>query len=78
MRRFPHTSTYKFWLGVIHQSLARFLQQRGQLSEARSALQECVTLLNGAMRDDPKATHIRDVLAQNYLNLAELLRLHGR
>ena len=29
------------------------------------------------MRDDPKAMHIRDMLAQNYLNLAALLRRMG-
>jgi serine/threonine protein kinase len=77
MRRFPHTSTNKFWLAVIRHSLAGFLQQRGQLSEARSALQECITLLKGAMRDDPKAMYIRDVLAQNFMNLADLLRRIG-
>ena len=38
VRRFPHISAYKFWLGVIHQSLAGFLQQRGQLSEAQARI----------------------------------------
>ncbi len=77
VRRFPHISAYKFWLAVIHRSRAGFLQQRKQLSEARSALQESIALLKGAMRDDPKALHTRDVLAQDYMNLAALLRRMG-
>ena len=32
------------------------------------------TLLKEAMHDDPQAGHIRDVLAENYVNLADVLR----
>ena len=74
VRRFPRNSSYKFWMAIIHESLAGFLLERGQLAETRSALQDSIALLKEAMHDDPKARHIRDVLAGNYMNLADVLR----
>ena len=74
MRRFPQNSSYKFWMAVIHESLAGLLQERGQLSEARVLLQDSVALLKGLLQDDPRVGPVHGVLAQNYANLADVLR----
>jgi tetratricopeptide (TPR) repeat protein len=76
-RRFPESSSYKFWTAVIQESLGGLLQERGRLPEARSALQDGIVSFQEVLRIDAKAGHVRGILARNYLSLANVLRRMG-
>jgi serine/threonine protein kinase len=75
--RFPQSAAYKFWMAVIEESLGGLLQERGRLSEARSALQDGIVSFQEVLRSDAKAGHLRGILARNYLSLADVLRRMG-
>jgi serine/threonine protein kinase len=75
--RFPQSAAYKFWMAVIEESLGGLLQERGRLSEARSALQDGIASFQEVLRSDAKAGHLRGILARNYLSLADVLRRMG-
>jgi tetratricopeptide (TPR) repeat protein len=74
VRHFPQNSSYKIWMAVIDESLGRLLQQREQLPEARTTLEEGIALLKEVVENDPKKRLIPWMLAENYRNLADLLR----
>jgi serine/threonine protein kinase len=76
-RRFPQNSFYRLGMAIIHESLAAFLQQRGGLPEARSALENAIASFKEVLQKDPKVGSLRGVLAHNYANLADLLRRMG-
>ncbi|MGA2034372.1 MAG: serine/threonine-protein kinase [Thermoguttaceae bacterium] len=76
-RRFPENSSYTFWMAVIQESLGGLLQEHGRLGEARSALQDCIASFKAVLQKDVKAGHVRDILARNYMNLADVLRRTG-
>jgi serine/threonine protein kinase len=77
-RRFPENFFYKFWLAAIQESLGGLLQEQGRLPEARSALQDGIASFEEVVQKDPKAGHVRGILAKNYLNLADVLRRMGQ
>jgi len=73
-RRFPENSSYKFWMAAIQESLGALFQEQGRLHEARFALQNCVASYQEVLQKDVKSGHVRDILAKNYMNLADVLR----
>jgi tetratricopeptide (TPR) repeat protein len=75
--RFPESSSYKFWTAVIQESLGRLFQERGRLPEARSALQDCIVSYQEVLRNDPKARHVRGILAKVFMSQASVLRRMG-
>lgn len=76
-RRFPQNLYYKMGMAIIYESLAAFLQQRGGLPEARSAMENAIASFKEVLQKDPKVWFVRGALAQNYANLASLLRRTG-
>jgi serine/threonine protein kinase len=76
-RRFPQNSFYRVGMAIIEESLAVFLRDRGQLSEARTAFENTIAGFKEVLQKDPRAGFIRGVVAQNYLNLADVLRRMG-
>jgi serine/threonine protein kinase len=77
VRRFPQSDFYRLGQAFVQESLAVFLRDRGELPEARSLTEDCITSLNTALKKDPKLWYVRGMLAQNYWNLAEIAaRLH--
>lgn len=76
-RRFPENTSYIFWRAVIQESLGGLLQERGRLTEARSALEDCTVSFEALLQKDPKAGHIRGILAKNYASLSDVLRRLG-
>jgi hypothetical protein len=64
-RRFPQNSFYRLGVAIIHESLAVFLRDRGQLPEARSALDNSIASFQEVLQKDPNAGFIRGVLAHN-------------
>ncbi len=76
VRRFPGTSPYCFWKGVIQDFLAGLLQEHGKLPEARAMREGSIASLKAAVERDPNAP-IRGALAHNYMRLADLLRSMG-
>jgi serine/threonine protein kinase len=77
-RRFPTNSFYRFWMAVIQESLGGLLLEDGRLSEARSALEDCIASFQEVLRTDANAGHLRGIVAKNYLSLAEVLRRMGQ
>jgi len=77
VRRFPRTSSYKFGMALIHDSLGGLLQQRGRLPEARSMFEASIASLKELLENDPKAQPLRGLLAYRYMSLADLLRGMG-
>ncbi len=76
--RFPENFSYKFWTAVIQESLGGLLQEHGRLTEARSALQDCIASFQEVWQHDARAPMVLGgILAKNYLNLAEVLRRLG-
>jgi eukaryotic-like serine/threonine-protein kinase len=75
--RFPTNSGYKFWVAVIQEALGRLFEEHNQLSEARSALQECIASFKEASRNDAKAGYVCFIIAKNYMNLAAVLYRMG-
>ena len=77
VRRYPKTSSYKFGMAMIYESLAGLLEARGVLPEARSMLQDSIASLKELSQSDPKGPPISGILAHNYMSLADLLRRMG-
>jgi len=83
VRRYPQNTSFKVWLAVIHQTQARFweesdkLEESERLAKTQSELQDSINLLKEAREMDQHAEHIRDVLAVDYLHLADVLRRQG-
>jgi tetratricopeptide (TPR) repeat protein len=76
-RRFPENFSYKFWTAAIQESLGGLLQEHGRLTEARSALQDCIASFQEVWRHDARAPMVGAILAKNYMNLAEVLHRLG-
>jgi tetratricopeptide (TPR) repeat protein len=76
-RRYPKTSSYKFEMAMIYESLAGLLETRGVLPEARSMLQDSIDALKELSQNDPKGPPINRILADHYMSLADLLRRMG-
>jgi tetratricopeptide (TPR) repeat protein len=72
-RRFPENHSYTFWLAVIQESLGGLLKDQGRLSDARSALEDCIASFQDVLQNDVKAGHVRGILAKNYQTLADVL-----
>ena len=77
--RFPQSSAYKFWTAAIEESLGGLLQERGRLSDARTALEDCIASFKEVLRSEANSNSgpLRGILAKNYLNLADVLRRMG-
>jgi tetratricopeptide (TPR) repeat protein len=77
VRRFPRTSSYRFWMAVVDESLASLFEQQGRWSEARPALEDSIACLKELLRLDPKPSPIPRILAHHYGSLADLLHRMG-
>ncbi len=77
-RRFPDNTSCKFWMAAIQESLGALFQEQGRLHEARSVLQDCVASYQEVLQRDVTSGRVRDVLAKNYMNLADVLRRMGQ
>jgi tetratricopeptide (TPR) repeat protein len=77
VKRFPNNSSYNFWKTVIQESLCDFYWANNRLTEARSALQDCIRLREAALPTDPRPELLRGIVAWNYDKLSGLLRSMG-
>jgi len=75
-RRFPQNSFYRIGLGSIQESLAVLLRDRGQLADARTLMESCIASFKAVLPKDSNSRFppMQGVVAQNYRNLANLLR----
>ena len=77
VERSPQAASYKFWRGVIQESLGGLLQEHNRLAEAKTALQDCIASFRDCLRNDGKPSPIPGILAHNYTSLADVLRRLG-
>ena len=74
-RRFPQNFPCRFGVVIVREALATLLLQHNRLDEARSMLQESITLLQGLQKEESTAEFLTFVLCHHYINLAEVC--HG-
>jgi hypothetical protein len=72
-RRYPQAPQYKFFDAIVHESLAGFLCERGKLAESRTLIESSIGTLEGLVEEAQTPRHVRELLAKNYMQLADIL-----
>jgi hypothetical protein len=73
--QFPDVVSYALWAAVFRNALAETLVQRGKTAEARSLLEETVSMLTGLLDKKPDFESIHGILQFSRRNLD---RVQGR
>ncbi len=80
VERFPDVAPYKAMLAMLQDFLAELLMERGQLEEARSLLDDAISLLTKQLNleEDAKRRRLHGLIGRVYQTLAEVLRRSGK
>lgn len=76
-QRFPETTSHELWLVILQDELARVLQQRRQLTEARSLLDDSIRIVLAIMKERPELPQLRPLAVESYHGLAAVLHDMG-
>ncbi len=71
--QFPEVTPYQVWLATIQGSLARLLRDRDRFEEARSLVETSVDSLKEVLETEPEFEHVRGLLVDDYVCLADIL-----
>ncbi len=77
VRRYPQTTSYKFGMAMIQESLSVLLEEQNNLSEACSMLFASIASLKELSQTDPKGPPLQGILGHHYMSLSDLLRRLG-
>jgi len=71
--RYPQASQYRILNAIVHESLASLLRERGKLTESRTLIEASIGTLEELAEEAQTPRHLRDLLAKNYRQLADVL-----